>query len=91
MSETEDDLGTGEEIMRTRRLVMVFAVVGMVMGVMAPAWAGARDKSGVIDFTSGDPVRGHMSIARSADSVDVDAHLRNLNVGSHNLCLGGRT
>ena len=65
----------------TRRLVTVLAAVVMVMGVMAPAWAGARDKSGMIDFSTGSPVQGHMSIMRGADSVDLDAHLTNLNVG----------
>lgn len=67
--------------MRTRRLVMILAVVAMVMGLMAPAWAGARDKSGMIDFGTGAPVAGHISIDRGADSVDVNAHLRGLNAG----------
>jgi len=67
--------------MTNRRLVIMLAVVAMMLGAMAPALAGGRDKSGMIDFATGEGVQGHMSIARASDSVDVAAHLRNLNAG----------
>jgi hypothetical protein len=65
-----------------KRARIVFALAAVMALVFAiPANAGARDKVGMIDFGTGAPVAGHISIDRGADSVDVNAHLRGLNPG----------
>jgi hypothetical protein len=65
-----------------KRVRIVFALAAVMALVFAiPASAGARDKVGMIDFGNGDPVKGHISIDRGADSVDVNAQLRGLNPG----------
>jgi hypothetical protein len=66
--------------MKRVRIVVALAAV-MALAFAIPASAGARDKVGMIDFGNGDPVKGHISIDRGADSVDVNAHLRGLNPG----------
>jgi hypothetical protein len=53
----------------------------LALTIAVPASAGARDKVGMIEFGTGVPVAGHISIDRGANSVDVDAHLRGLNAG----------
>lgn len=64
---------------RARNVFALAAVMALVFAI--PANAGARDKAGMIDFGTGEPVAGHISIDRGADSVDVNAHLRGLNPG----------
>jgi hypothetical protein len=65
-----------------KRARIVFALAAVMALVFAiPANAGARDKAGMIDFGTGEPVAGHISIDRGDDSVDVNAHLRGLNPG----------
>jgi hypothetical protein len=65
-----------------KRVQIVFALAAVMALVFAiPASAGATDKVGMIDFGNGDPVKGHISIDRGTDSVDVNAHLRGLNPG----------
>lgn len=65
-----------------KRLRIVFALAAvMALAFALPANAGARDKSGMIDFATGAPVAGHISIDRGTDSVDANIHLRGLNPG----------
>jgi hypothetical protein len=64
------------------RLRIVFALAAvMALTFALPANAGAREKVGMIDFGTGVPVAGHISIDRGAESVDVNVHLRDLNAG----------
>jgi hypothetical protein len=65
-----------------KKVRIVFALAAVMALVFAiPANAGARDKAGMININGTDPVRGHISIDRGAESVDVNAHLRGLNPG----------
>lgn len=66
--------------MKRLRIVLPLAAV-MALAFALPANAGARDKSGMIDFATGAPVAGHISIDRGTDSVDANIHLRGLNSG----------
>ena len=66
--------------MKKARIVFALAAV-MALVSAIPANAGARDKAGMINIDGTDPVRGHISIDRGAESVDVNAHLRGLNPG----------
>jgi hypothetical protein len=64
------------------RLRVSFALAAVLaLTIAVPASAGARDKVGMIDFGTGAPVAGHISIDRGAGSVDVNVHLRDLNAG----------
>ena len=65
-----------------KRVQIVFALAAVMALVFAiPAHAGARDKAGMIDFSTGEPVAGHISIDRGDDSVDANVHLKGLNPG----------
>jgi len=64
---------------RLRVLFALAAVLALIIAV--PASAGARDKVGMIDFETHESVKGHISIDRGTDSVDVNVHLRGLDPG----------
>lgn len=70
--------------MRTRRLIMILAVVGMVMGVMAPAALGARADRETVDepFAEVFGDGGSASIVRTDSGISVRVHAEGLRPGN---------
>ncbi len=70
--------------MRTRRLIMVLAVVGMVMGVMAPAAVGAPADRETVDepFAEVFGDGGSASIVRTDSGISVRVHAEGLRPGN---------
>ncbi len=70
--------------MRTRRLVMILAVVGMVMGVMAPAAVGAPAIRDTVNapFAEVFGDGGSASIVRTDSGISVRVHAEGLRPGN---------